>query len=170
MNKESESLPVTVPDLRNALALCVAKFESVAAEFRQVESAAIEDAANAQHLEDADSFRADAARAKGEAESLDRMAASVRALLRAPDAKPGDAEGVVYFVALVDSTDDRQDSATLEYWSERPQTLDELKREALEAMDSGPGYCRDELEQARGPLTLEIFGPFPLDAPQRVQA
>lgn len=80
----SDTIPVTVPDLRNALALCVAKFESVAAEFRQAESAAIEDAANAQHLEDADSFRADAARARGEAESLDRMAASVRALLRAP--------------------------------------------------------------------------------------
>lgn len=79
-----ESLPVTENDLRQALALCVAKFETEAAELR--ESASLF-GKSSPHV---------AARRIEKADSFDRMAASARALLRAPKAAPDNGKRAFY--------------------------------------------------------------------------
>lgn len=75
------TMPVSVSDLRSALALCKAKFEGNAATFR--ERARLD----GEHLSKQEPFYT------LEAESCDRMASSVGAVLRAPDSMTaGEAE------------------------------------------------------------------------------
>lgn len=78
-----ESLPVTENDLRQALALCAAKIETEAAFHR----------ARADAFAEGPPSRERTALRNAEiesAESCDRMAASARALLRAPKAAPSE--------------------------------------------------------------------------------
>ncbi len=69
--------PVSVADLRNALALCKAKFETEAARYRDLASTQPPGAYVAQGVTTLE-----------HSESFERMASSIGALLRAPNTQP----------------------------------------------------------------------------------
>ena len=145
-----ESLPVTSRDLRQALALCVAALETQAAANRQ----------RYHMLRDKGETIAAAHVARETAESLDRLGASARAMLRAPDAKAAADQtqgGSLYFARLVDAEGDTVASESILYFDDSPDTAEEIAAALLESMRT----------PAPSGASLELFGPMALKAPQQ---